>query len=173
MGWLDFLRNPAVDSDPSQLRKLQALLPDSVVHSLTERITASEALHSGEICICVEYSMPSAFTEAQATPRQRALELFSSLRVWDTEYNNGVLLYVLHDQHAIEVVADRGFNRHVSAAQWQSVVTDMQAPLQQGQLAAALHAAIDAVTALLVTHFPPQPHLPRYNDVPNTPVLLG
>ena len=46
--------------------------------------------------------------------------MFGKLRVWDTEHNNGVLIYLLLAEHAIEIVADRGLNEQVPPQQWQA-----------------------------------------------------
>ena len=86
--------------------------------------------------------------------RQRALTLFGKLRVWDTEDNNGVLIYLLLAEHLIEIVADRGLNQHVPAHRWQSVIQQMRKPLQQGAYEEGLTLALQEVSAVLVRHFP-------------------
>ena len=109
----------------------------------------------------------------QAPARERALSLFGKLRVWDTEHNNGVLIYLLLQEHAIEIIADRGFNRHVPQAEWTHITQRMCEPLRQGQYEHALGIALDDVTALLAAHFPPNPRRPRLNELPDAPVILG
>ena len=76
-------------------------------------MAASERRHSGEIRVCVEAGLPLSYLWRDATARERAVTMFGKLRVWDTEHNNGVLIYLLLAEHAIEIVADRGLNRHV------------------------------------------------------------
>ena len=97
-------------------------------------MVASEKRHSGEVRICVEAALPASYlwrlgskTPIRALTRQRAVMMFGKLRVWDTEHNNGVLIYVLLAEHAIEIVADRGLLKHVSTAQWQDMVAYLAA----------------------------------------------
>ena len=80
--------------------------------------------------------------------------MFGKLRVWDTAANNGVLIYLLLAEHAIEIVADRGLLPHVDAATWERIMATMQAAFQEGRFAAGIEQAVDAVDALLVQHFP-------------------
>lgn len=140
---------------------------------LSARVSDSERLHCGEIRLCVEAAMPPSYVERQAPARERALSLFGKLRVWDTEHNNGVLIYLLLQEHAIEIIADRGFNRHVPQAEWTRITQRMCEPLRQGQYEHALGIALDDVTALLAAHFPPNPRRPRLNELPDAPVILG
>ena len=86
--------------------------------------------------------------------RDRALAMFGKLRVWDTEHNNGVLIYLLLAERRIEIVADRGLMRHTSEAHWQAVLQALRHPLQQGNFESGLTQALEAVSALLVAHFP-------------------
>ena len=90
---------------------------------LEARVAASESRHSGEIRLCVEAGLPLSYLWRDATPRQRAVTLFGKLRVWDTEHNNGVLIYLLLAERAIEIVADRGLTRHVSQTSWDNLDT--------------------------------------------------
>ena len=116
---------------------------------LAARVRASETRHSGEIRVCIEASLPLRSLLANLPVRARALALFGELRVWDTEHNNGVLIYLLVAEHAIEIVADRGLTRHVDASGWQRILTPMQAAFQAGHFEAGLNAAIDAIDVLL------------------------
>jgi uncharacterized membrane protein len=91
--------------------------------------------------------------------------------VWDTEQNNGVLIYLLLAEHAIEIVADRGLSRHVPDAQWQQVVRQMGEQFRAGRYEDGLKQAVDEVTALLVKHFPAGTGTPNANELPDHPVL--
>src|SRR5439155_17490452 len=97
------------------------LLGIGALQRAQQRVAASETGHSGEIRVCVEAGLPWSYLRRHATPRERAVAMFGKLRVWDTEHNNGVLIYLLLAEHAIEIVADRGLSRHVAAAQWRTV----------------------------------------------------
>src|SRR5262245_28495662 len=129
----------------------RALKPD-VVQRLQQRVAASERRHSGEIRICVEAGLPLSYLWRGLTARDRAVTMFGKLRVWDTAHNNGVLIYLLLAEHAIEIVADRGLNAHVDAAQWAAIIAAMRESFRARRHEQGLNAAIDAVDALLSRH---------------------
>ncbi len=136
---------------------------------IAARVAASERRHSGEIRVCVEAGLPWSYLWRRATARERAVAMFGKLRVWDTEHNNGVLIYLLLAERRIEILADRGLNRFVDAAQWQAVLDGMREAFRAGRFAAGLDAAIDAVDALLVRHFPLAPGQANPNELPDRP----
>lgn len=131
----------------------RALPPDALAR-IEQRVRTSEAHHGGEICVCVEASLPLSYLWRGASARDRAITQFGKLRVWDTAGNNGVLIYLLLVEHKVEIVADRGLNAHVSQAQWQAVLDVMRADFQAGRFEAGLMAAVDQVDALLRQFFP-------------------
>ena len=120
---------------------------------LEARVAASESRHSGEIRLCVEAGLPLSYLWRDATPRQRAVTLFGKLRVWDTEHNNGVLIYLLLAERAIEIVADRGLTRHVPQTSWDALIAGMRDNFRGGRFEEGLAQAVDAVDALLLRHF--------------------
>jgi len=138
---------------------------------IERRIAASEARHSGEIRVCVEAGLPLSYLRRGAAPRERAIALFGKLRVWDTAHNNGVLIYLLLAERAIEIVADRGLLPYADAATWEKIMAGMQAAFLEGRFAAGLEQAIDAVDALLVRHFPLAAGEANPNELPDAPVL--
>ena len=148
----------------------RALQPE-VVERLQQRVAASERQHSGEIRICVEAGLPLSYLWRGLAARDRAITLFGKLRVWDTEYNNGVLIYLLLAEHAIEIVADRGLNAHVNPTQWQAIVDTMREAFRAGRHERGLQAAIDAVDALLRRHFALAPGQANPNELPDAPQL--
>jgi uncharacterized membrane protein len=148
----------------------RALGPDALAR-IGERVAASEKRHSGEIRVCVEAGLPLSYLWRGATVRERALTMFGKLRVWDTEHNNGVLIYLLLAERRIEIVADRGLDRHVSPAQWQALLDGMAGAFRAGRFEAGVIAAIDAVDTLLAEHFPLAPGATNPNELPDTPVV--
>lgn len=146
-------------------------IPPALVERLAQRVAASERRHTGEIRICVEASLPTSYLLRDATPRQRAIAMFGKLRVWDTEHNNGVLVYLLLAEHAIEVVADRGLARRVDPGEWQRIVQRMGTAFRDGRYEDGLTQALEEVSALLVAHFPAAPGDVRHNELPDEPVL--
>jgi uncharacterized membrane protein len=103
--------------------------------------------------------------------RQRAVMLFGKLRVWDTEHNNGVLVYLLLAERSIEIVADRGLSAHVPAAEWESMVGRMGQDFQQGRYEDGMTQALGELSALLVAHFPAAADSSSRNELPNEPVI--
>ena len=157
-------------------------IPADLLNRLAERVAASELRHSGEIRICVEASLPTSYlwrlnreNTLGALTRQRAVMMFGKLRVWDTEHNNGVLIYLLLAEHAIEIVADRGLSKHVSAAQWEDLVAHMSVAFRAGRYEDGLTEAIAETSALLVQHFAvdaAQDGPQNANELPDNPMLL-
>ncbi len=152
-------------------RDAQRLLGAGALQRVQARVAASETGHSGEIRVCVEAGLPWSYLRRHATPRERAISMFGKLRVWDTEHNNGVLIYLLIAEHAIEIVADRGLARRVDAATWQQITATMKAAFQRGEFEAGLNQAVDAVDALLRQHFALAPGEVNPNELTDTPDL--
>ena len=146
-------------------------VPPVMLARLMQRVAASEARHSGEIRICVEGSLPSSYVWRDATARERAVAMFGKLRVWDTEHNNGVLVYLLLAERAIEIVADRGVDARVPPAQWAAMVARMSGAFREGRFEDGLDQTLGEVSALLVQHFPLQPGEANPNELPDEPVL--
>ena len=136
---------------------------------IAARVAASEARHTGQIRVCVEAGLPLSYLHRGASARERALAMFGKLRVWDTEHNNGVLVYVLLAEHAIELVADRGIDRRADPAAWDAIAAQMKEPFRGGDFATGLDRAIDAVDALLVRHFPRPAGEVVANELPDAP----
>ena len=145
---------------------VSALGPDGL-REVEARVAASERRHSGEIRVCIEAGLPLSAIWHRATPRERAVSLFGKLGVWDTEHNNGVLIYLLLAERAIEIVADRGLARRVPADEWQRIVASLAADLRAGRYREGLDAAVDAATALLERHFPLAPGEANPDELPN------
>ena len=103
--------------------------------------------------------------------RQRALSQFGKLRVWDTEHNNGVLIYLLLAERSIELVADRGLNRFVSPQQWQAMVQRLGLALHEGRYEDGLVQAVEEVSVILREHFPLRAGQVRANELPDQPAL--
>lgn len=147
-------------------------VPPELLERLAARVAASERRHSGEVRIYVEAGLPTSYLWRDAPARERAVALFGKLGVWDTEENNGVLIYLLLAEHAIEIVADRGLARHVAPAQWQAVVAHMGETFRAGRFEEGLTQALEAVSAMLVQHFPaPGGAAANPNELPDHPVL--
>ena len=164
--WLRLLRHRLVDEgDAKRLFGTEALA------LIEARVAASERGHSGQIRVCIEPGLPWSYLRRGASARERAVAMFGKLRVWDTEQNNGVLIYLLLAERRIEIVADRGLDRQVDAAEWQQIAESMRTAFGDGDFQPGLLQAIDAVDALLRRHFPLAPGAFNPNELPDAPVL--
>ena len=151
---------------------------------ITARVTASELGHTGQVRICVEAALPLSYLwraglhgPLDPVIRERALMMFSKLRVWDTAHNNGLLIYVLMAEHAIEIVADRGLSHRVPAVQWEQLTRQLSSDFGNAHFEAGLNDAIDVCSALLMLHFPrpltaaEDGAVGSTNELPDEPVL--
>lgn len=153
--------------------QVHGAFPPAVLQRLEQAVTRSEAQHTGQIRLCVEGGLPYSYIWRDATARDRAVGLFGKLRIWDTEDNNGVLIYLLLAEHAIEVIADRALTRAVPQSDWDEVVYDMQQAFQQAAYAQGMQQALDRVSQLMCTHFPKGtlPTTDEHNPLPDAPVV--
>jgi uncharacterized membrane protein len=143
----------------------QRALDAAALSRLQARVAASETQHSGEIRLCVEAGLPLSYLWREASVRQRAITLFGKLGVWDTEHNNGVLIYLLLAERRIEIVADRGLMRRVPQAQWDTMVAGMAGAFRAGRFEDGLMQAIAAVDAVLLLHFALAPGQTNPNEL--------
>ncbi|MEO8312761.1 MAG: TPM domain-containing protein [Caldimonas sp.] len=165
--WLSRLvKHRLVDEDDAR-----RLLGKDALARIEARVAASEKRHSGEIRVVVEAGLPLSYLRRNATPRERAVAMFGKLGVWDTERNNGVLVYLLLAERAIEIVADRGLSRAVPAAEWAEIAASMQNAFQSRDFEGGLLRAVDAVDALLVRHFAARAGDVDVNELPDAPVV--
>lgn len=149
----------------------RAHFPERVLDAIQHAIAASETQHLGEIVFAVEGSLGVADILRGRTPRDRAREVFAHLRVWNTEHNTGVLVYVLLADHAIEIVADRGITAKVDEREWKVVCELMRARFADGDHEGGAVAAVEAINAILVRHFPANGQR-NPDELPDRPVLL-
>ena len=142
--------------------------PRSSLERIERAIRESEKKHRGELRFALEADLTPA--QLRLTPRERALQVFAQLGVWDTEENCGVLVYVQLIDRDIEIVADRGIARRVSQAEWEQVCRAMESEFRKKNYEAGALGAIAAVTALLARHFPPGAANP--NELPDKPAVI-
>jgi uncharacterized membrane protein YgcG len=141
-----------------------------VLAGIEQAIKAGEATHSGQVRFVVEGALDGAPLLHDQSARERALDIFSRLRIWDTAHNNGVLIYLLLADRRVEIVADRGIDEKVGRAGWEEICRDMESDFRSGQFEAGVIKGIEAVSRQLAAHFPPEAH-PR-NELPDKPVVI-
>jgi len=146
--------------------------PEPAMLAIENAIKRSEISHQGEIRLAVEAALGTPALLKGQTGRERAVEVFSHLRVWDTEQNNGVLIYLLLADHHVEIVADRGVNARVKNDEWESICRKMESSFARGQFESGVIAGIEAIGEHLQEHFPTR-NEGGENELPNRPVILG
>lgn len=147
----------------------RAFTPQSLL-AIEQAIQSSEQQHGGEIRFAVEGGLDGMRLLNGQSSRERALEVFSQLRVWDTEHNNGVLIYVLLADHAVEIVADRGIHVKAGNETWAAICHDMQKAFSSSAFQAGALQGIAALAKLIGAYFPVKEA--RVNELPDAPVLL-
>ena len=146
------------------------MFPAAAMKAIENAIRESEHSHDGELRFAVEGGLKLWLLLHERTPRARAIEIFSQLRVWDTEHNSGVLIYVQTVDRHIEIIADRGINAKVEQRQWEAIAGRMQAEFRAQRYEAGAIEGMREITALLARHFPPTGANP--DELPDAPVIL-
>jgi hypothetical protein len=144
--------------------------PRAALDAIEAAIRASETRHNGELRFAVEAGRDLGPLLRGETPRQRAEQVFTNLRVWDTAANSGVLIYVQLVDHRIEIVADRGISARVAQSTWDAVCRRMESAFRARRYKEGVLAAVDEITALLAAHFPATSA--NANELPDSPVIL-
>lgn len=144
--------------------------PHHVLAAIEHAIRKSEATHRGEIRFVVEAGLDFWPLVRGQKARDRALEVFSQLRIWDTEYNSGILVYLLLADRDVEIVADRGIHMRAGEAEWRRICGMMEEAFRQGHFEQGVLAGIDEISALLARHFPASGVKP--NELSDRPVVL-
>jgi uncharacterized membrane protein len=146
------------------------LFPPAVLAVIEQAIKVGEATHSGQIRFAVEGALDGAPLFRNQSARERALDIFSQLRIWDTSHNNGVLIYLLLADHNVEIIADRGIDAKVGAAGWEKICADMEVDFKAGNFAGGVIKGIAEVSRQLAIYFPKQGA--GRNELPDAPVVI-
>jgi hypothetical protein len=145
--------------------------PRAVLQAIERGVAEQEQRHRGELRVAIEGGLPLSALSRGQSARERALEHFARLRVWDTDDNAGVLLYVLLADRRVEIVADRGIHARVGAAAWETICGAMQREFAAERFEAGVLTGIAAVSDLLAQHFPAQDGA-NPDELPNAAVVL-
>lgn len=144
--------------------------PPATLKAIEQAIADGETRHRAEVRLIVEPALPLQAIWHRTSARERARELFAHYRVWDTEENCGVLVYINLADHKVEIVADRGVGRMVAAKDWQTICRVMTQGFAQGVFHDSVIAALGQLNLLLEKHYPDDGS--RVNQLPNKPVVL-
>ena len=150
--------------------QLRRAFPRSSLTAIQKVITASEATHAGEIRFVVEGSLDGIPLFKGMTARERAIDVFSHLRVWDTKHNNGLLIYLLLADRAVEIVADRGIHAKVASPEWEKICHRMEVAFRQSNYEGGVIDGVQSVARHLVENFPSDGR--RRNELSDRPAVL-
>ena len=166
MDWLRIFRHLVYF--PGTVRRA---FPPATLDAIEQAIRTCEDSHQGEIRFVVEGAIGLLPLLRGVTARQRAIEMFSALRVWDTEHNNGVLIYLLLADRKVEIVADRGVDQLAGSPIWEGICRTMESAFHQGHFEEGVVGGIRAIGACLATYYP-APGGAKHNELSDRPVVL-
>jgi uncharacterized membrane protein len=149
---------------------LRRYFPPKVLAAIEAATKAGEATHSGQLRFVVEGALVGKPLFQNQPARERALDIFSQLRIWDTARNNGVLIYLLLADRNVEIIADRGINAKVGVGGWEKICAEMEKDFKVGNFERGVIKGIEAVSGELAKHFPPYTSEP--NELPDAPVVM-
>jgi uncharacterized membrane protein len=165
MRWKRILRHLVTDH-----WSVRRAFPPAAMRAIRDKIGKEERRHGGELRFAVEASLPLLHLWRGQDARSRAVELFGQLRVWDTEHNSGVLIYLLLADRRVEIVADRGIHNKVGVSAWEAICGEMQRAFAAGRFEHGVSLGVAAISDLLATHFPRRKG--GANELPNEPLVL-
>lgn len=150
--------------------KAARCFPAATLDAIQQAVAASEQRHRGEVCFVVEAELTTGQLWAEVSSRDRAREVFALHGVWNTEENNGVLIYVLLADRRVEIVVDRGVDARVDAAAWGEICRMMEGHFRAGRFQEGAIAGVQAVSALLEAHYPATSD--GRNEISDRPVMI-
>ena len=149
-------------------RHVRKAFPSSTLRAIECAIKSAEATHSGELRFVAESALDGLPLLQGQTARERAVEVFSQLRVWDTERNCGVLVYLLLADRRLEIVADRGIHACVGPDGWEALSRRMESAFAAGDFERGAIECIATVARHLARHAPAF----GPNELQDAPALL-
>lgn len=153
--------------------RTRQLFPRATLDAIERAVAEAERSHRGQIRVAIETALPPLQVWRDRPPSERAIEVFSHLRVWDTQLNNGVLIYVQMADRHVEIVADRGIAAHVGQDEWGAVCRLMEQSFRAGRYGDGVMAGVAAVGGLLASHFPADTAaVDDGNELPDRPALI-
>ena len=150
--------------------RVRRIFPPEVLKTIERSIKAGEATHSGQVRFVVEGALDGLPLFRDQPARERALDIFSHLRIWDTVHNNGVLIYLLLADRDVEIIADRGIDARVGREGWERICKAMESDFKAENFAGGVIRGIEAVSQQLAAHFPK--HGGGKNELPDAPVVM-
>ena len=150
--------------------QIRRAFAETSLSAIEAAVATAEKRHGGELRFVVEGGMQWSDLWHEVSPRARAQALFSKLRVWDTEHNSGVLIYVQLIDRRVEILADRGIASRVPQAQWDALCRGMEQCFGRGYYLQGALAAVVGCGDILAQHFPVLAE--KANELPDRPLVL-
>lgn len=150
--------------------RVRQIFPARALRAIATAIGEAEATHAGQICFAVEAALDFIPLVRGQSARERALAVFAQLGAWDTEKNNGVLIYLLLADRDVEIIADRGIHQRVNPQEWERICREMESMFKNGDFVGGVHQGIAAIGALLARHYPRTGS--TANELPDAPIVL-
>lgn len=149
----------------------RVIFPKSVLTAIEVAVRQSESQHRGQIRFAIENALAPSAVWQGLSARQRATQVFSNLRVWDTEENCGVLIYLMLADREVHIVADRGITKHVPQSEWNAIAEVMRQHFLKGDFQSGSIEGIEQITLLLADCFPSTSDR-KYNELPDRPIII-
>ena len=149
---------------------MHSYFPKKVLKAIENDIQSSEEKHRAEIRVAVESNFNFSQIYHKMTTLERAINVFSNLQIWDTEENNGVLVYILLVERKIEIIADRGIYKKLGKDYWANVNQEMVTHFKKQEYKEGVLYAISQITKEMMTLFPKRGEDP--DELPNSVVIL-
>ncbi|WP_071335149.1 TPM domain-containing protein [Burkholderia contaminans] len=150
--------------------RVNTTFPRQSLVAIERAVHASHDAHVGQVRFAVEGALHPVAVLKGTSARARAIDVFSELRVWDTEYNNGILIYVLLADRDVEIIADRGIHAKVDSGEWEAICQAMEANFRRGDFESGVLRGIEQVSELLKKHFPTR--RPPIDEFPSFPLVM-
>jgi uncharacterized membrane protein len=151
-------------------RRVRRHFPESALRAIESAIADGERRHEPELRFAIEAALHPRAVIDGVTPRARAIDVFGELRVWDTEHNTGILIYLLLADRDVEIVVDRGVAARIAPAEWEAICRAMEDHFRAGRYEAGALEGLRTASDLLARHFPPRG--PGRGEQPDRPVVL-
>ena len=150
---------------------IKRAFPRAALEAIGRAVGEQEKRHRGELRVAIEGGLPLQALVAGRTARERAVEQFTRLRIWDTDDNAGVLVYLLLADRRVEIVADRGIHARVGDTAWETICGAMQLEFAAGRFEAGVLSGLASISDLLARHFPASEG-GNPNELPDAPVTI-
>ncbi len=134
---------------------------EMIVHAIRD----AEKQTSGEVRIFVESKC--SFID----PLDRAKEIFTQLKMENTEHRNGVLFYVALKDRQLAIYGDTGIHQKTGDDYWKAAVDNMLSHFNKENYAEGIASCVSMIGKALQQHFPYNKDVDK-NELPDE-IIFG